>query len=56
MADLCAVLFASLRENGNNNAQWRNDSVAFPFPRYTQTDAQRKNIKFAVNTALNYII
>ena len=43
-------------ENGNNNYQWRNDSVIFPFPRYSQTDEWRKNIMFAVNTALNYII
>ena len=42
-------------ENGNNNYQWRNDS-SFPFPRYSQTDEWRKNIMFAVNTALNYII
>ena len=43
-------------ENGNNNVQFRNDSVVFPFYRYTQTDEWRKNIQFAVNTALNYII
>lgn len=43
-------------ENGNNNYQWRNDSVDFPFPRYSQTDQWRDNVMFAVNTALNYII
>jgi hypothetical protein len=54
-------------ENGNNNAVddpgacpvgdcWRNDSIAFPFPRYMQTDEWRDEVTFAVNTALNYII
>ena len=53
-------------ENGDNNAIdeglcpvgdcWRNGSVAFPFPRYTQTDHWRSNADFTVNTALNYIV
>jgi hypothetical protein len=53
-------------ENSNNNAIgsglcpvgdcWRNDSVAFPFPRYDQSDAWRVDIVFSVNTALNYIV
>ena len=53
-------------ENGDNNAIdeglcpvgdcWRNGSVDFPFPRYTQTDHWRSNVVFAVNTALNYIV
>jgi hypothetical protein len=34
----------------------RNDSVAYPFPRYTQTDAFREAATLAVNTALNFII
>lgn len=52
-------------ENGNNNAIdsglcpvgncWRNDSVAFPFARYDQTDEWRASVVFSVNTALNYI-
>jgi len=33
-------------ENGNNNVQARNDSIAFPFPRYTQTDAWRASACF----------
>ncbi len=53
-------------ENGNNNAIdlglcpvgdcWRNDSVAFPFPRYDLTDSWRADIAFSVNTVLNYIV
>ncbi len=54
-------------ENGNNNAVddpsacpvgdcWRNDSITYPFPRYTQTDEWQANVDFAVNTALNFII
>ena len=53
-------------ENGDNNAIgsglcpigncWRNFSVAFPFPRYSQTVEWRESAVFAVNTALNYIV
>lgn len=53
-------------ENGDNSAIdsglcpvgdcWRNNSVAFPFPRYGQTDSWRADIVFSVNTALNYIV
>jgi len=53
-------------ENGNNNAIdeglcgvgdcWRNDSVKYPFNRYTQTDHWRGDVDFAVNTALNWIV
>jgi hypothetical protein len=53
-------------ENGNNNAIgsgfcpvgdcWRNDSVAFPFPRYDQSDEWRADIVFSLNTALNCIV
>jgi hypothetical protein len=43
-------------ENGNNEEQWRNDSVVYPFPRYHQTKEMEADWTFAVNTALNYII
>jgi hypothetical protein len=53
-------------ENGNNIAVnsglcpvgdcWRNNSVAFPLPRYDQTDEWRAEIVFSLNTVLNYII
>lgn len=43
-------------ENGNNNFQWRNDSVLYPFPTYNQTKKFQSDVTFAVNTALNYII
>ena len=41
-------------ENGNNNIQERNDSVTFPFP--LEQGRWRDDMRFAVNTALNYII
>lgn len=43
-------------ENGNNNVQYRNDGVIYPFPTYNQTEKFQSDVQFAVNTALNYII
>ena len=49
-------------ENGNSNGICpvgncgRNDSVVFPFPRYTQTDEWRSTVQVAVNTVLNFIV
>jgi hypothetical protein len=43
-------------ENGNNNVQWRNDSMGFPFPQYDQTKEWQEDVQFSVNTALNFII
>ena len=40
----------------DGNVEDRNDSVAYVFPQYQQTDIFRADVTLAVNTALNFII
>lgn len=40
----------------DDDVEQRNDSVIYPFPRYSQDGKFRDDVTFAVNTALNFII